>query len=140
MTRFMMTLRQSIDFVLLCLEQMRGGELFVPKIPSARIVDVARVMAPEAQIEIIGIRPGEKLHEILIPEDEARHTLEFADYFIIQPDFPYWARGEHPQRDGGTPCPDGFSYISANNPQWLSDEGIRQLVEDFKKNYPGAKG
>jgi len=140
MTRFLMTLRQSIDFVLQCLEQMRGGELFVPKIPSARIMDVARVMAPEAQIEVIGIRPGEKLHEILIPEDEARHTLEFADHFVIQPDFPYWARDEQPMRDGSTSCPDGFSYTSANNPQWLTDEGIRLLVEDFKRNYPGAQG
>ena len=85
MTRFWLTLEQGVRFVIRCIEQMHGGEVFVPKDPSTRIVDLAQVIAPEAEMEVIGIRPGEKLHEVLIHEDEARSTVELEDMFVVQP-------------------------------------------------------
>ncbi len=131
MTRFWLTLEQGVHFVIHCTEEMCGGEVFVPKIPSTRIVDLARLIAPEAEIEVIGIRPGEKLHEVLINEDEARSTLERDDLFVVTPSTPLW------QRDllyEGSPLPEGFRYASDTNPVWLTVEQIRDYVAPFESN------
>ncbi len=133
MTRFSITLQQGVDLVLRALETMHGGEIFVPKIPSYRILDVAKAIAPDAKIEHTGIRPGEKLHELMIPEDEARHTVEFDDIFVIQPDFHWWSRDL--TTDGGRPCPDGFSYSSDSNTQWLTTDQIRQLADSYAREH-----
>ncbi len=126
MTRFWITLEQGVRFVIKCLDIMHGGEIFVPKIPSMKIIDVARVIAPECKYEFTGIRPGEKLHEVLIPEDDARHTLEFDDFFVIQPEFPFVVC-EKPE--GGKPLPDGFRYASDTNDKWLTEEELREMIE-----------
>ncbi len=127
MTRFWITLDQSVKFVLKCLALMRGGELFVPKIPSMRLVDLAEAIAPGCQTEVIGIRPGEKLHEVMITRDDARTTLEFDDYYVIQPTLSYWVEQEN--LDGGRPCPDGFKYSSDKNRSWLTIEDLQAMVE-----------
>lgn len=136
MTRFSITLQQGVDFVLDNLERMHGGELFVPKIPSYRILDVAKAIAADAEIEVIGIRPGEKLNELMISEDDARQTLEFEDYFLIQPDFGWWASEEHMKKAGGKPCKDGFSYRSDTNDKWLTVEDLKKTVEEFCELHP----
>jgi UDP-N-acetylglucosamine 4,6-dehydratase len=127
MTRFWLTLDQGVRFVIDCIEQMRGGEVFVPKIPSMSIMDLVKAMAPDCEIETLGIRPGEKLHEVLISEDEARHTVEVENMFVVQPAHSWW------QSDGwkeGKPLPEGFVYDSQNNKQQLSLEELRALVEE----------
>lgn len=128
MTRFWITLDQGVQFVLDNLQRMRGGEVFVPKIPSMRVVDLAEAIAPECEIEIVGIRPGEKLHEAMITEDDARRTLEFDTYYIIQPEFPWWPREAV---EDGKPLPDGFKYTSDTNTEWLTVEELRALVEEM---------
>jgi UDP-N-acetylglucosamine 4,6-dehydratase len=130
MTRFSITLRQGVEFVLQCLQVMNGGEIFVPKLPSYRIMDVAQAISPGAKIDFVGIRPGEKLHEVMIPADESWHTVEFADHYIIRPNFGSWS-DNHVKMKGGKPCPEGFSYSSATNTDWLSVEDIQKLVEDY---------
>jgi UDP-N-acetylglucosamine 4,6-dehydratase len=125
MTRFWLTLEQGVRFVIRCTEQMRGGEVFVPKIPSTRIADLARVIAPQAELEVIGIRAGEKLHEVLIHEDEARQTLELEDMFIVAPTHTLWQRDLQYE---GRPLPDGYRYSSEANQYWLSDEEIRAIL------------
>ncbi len=134
MTRFFITLQQAVDFVLTCLEMMCGGEIFVPKIPSAKMIDVARAISPDARIEYIGIRPGEKLHEVMVPEDEARHTIELDNYFVIEPNFDFWQKKTYLLENGGKRCPDDFRYASDNNAQWLSVNGIKQLIEEYYLN------
>jgi len=136
MTRFSITLQQGVDFVLDNLERMHGGELFVPKIPSYKILDVAKAVAPDAEIEVVGIRPGEKLNELMISEDDARQTLEFKDYFLIQPDFGWWGSEEHMKKAGGTFCEAGFSYRSDTNSEWLSIEDLQQTVSEFLELHP----
>lgn len=131
MTRFWLTLDQGVRFVIRCTEQMRGGEVFVPKIPSTRIADLARVIAPQAALDVIGIRPGEKLHEVLVHEDEARQTLELEDMFVVTPSETLWQRDLHYE---GAPLPDGYRYSSDTNSQWLSDEEIRAIVAPLEKN------
>ncbi|MEM4724962.1 MAG: UDP-N-acetylglucosamine 4,6-dehydratase (inverting) [Candidatus Hadarchaeum sp.] len=126
MTRFWITLEQGVEFVIRCIELMHGGEVFVPKIPSMNIMDLAKAIAPDCEVEYIGVRPGEKLHEVLISEDEARHTLELEDIYIIQPAHPWW-RVEN--WAGAKPLPDGFRYTSDTNTRWLSIEELRRLVE-----------
>ena len=128
MTRFWITLEQGVRFVIRCIEEMYGGEVFVPKIPSMNIMDSAEAVAPGCKVEHIGIRPGEKLHEVLISEDEARHTLEFNDMFVIQPVHPWWFVGNW---SDGKSLPDGFRYTSDTNPQWLSVDDLRVLVEEL---------
>ncbi len=128
MTRFWITLDQGAEFVLKSLERMQGGEIFVPKIPSTGIMDIARAIAPECSIKVVGIRPGEKLHEILISEDDGRHTLEYDDYYIIQPQFPWW--GDN-RKNGGRPVQDGFKYSSDNNPHRLSIFELRNIIKEF---------
>jgi UDP-N-acetylglucosamine 4,6-dehydratase len=127
MTRFWITLDKGVQFVLQSLKHMTGGEIFVPKIPSMKIVDLAKAIAPEANIRIIGIRPGEKLHELMITQDDARHTVEFDDYYVIMPEFPWWGS----TLKGGKPLPDSFEYSSDTNTQWLGIEELRQLVEQM---------
>ncbi len=127
MTRFWITLDQGVRFVLRCIDRMYGGEIFVPKIPSIKITDLAEAIAPGCELEEIGIRPGEKLHEVMIPEEDALHTVELDDCFIIKPQFNWW--GEENWNDG-KPLPEGFSYRSDKNTHWLSVEEIRQLLKE----------
>jgi UDP-N-acetylglucosamine 4,6-dehydratase len=127
MTRFWLTLEQGVRFVIKNLELMHGGEVFVPKIPSTSINDLAKTIAPDCEIEYIGIRPGEKLHEVLVSEDEARHTLELNDMFVVQPAHPWWQPGHWPE---GRELPDGFTYSSNNNSEWLSTEQLQELVKE----------
>lgn len=127
MTRFLITLRQGVNVVLSSLAMMDGGELFVPKIPSVNIVDLAKAMLPDAEIENVGIRPGEKLHEVMISEDDARMTLELDDRFIIEPLFDFWSRS-HYESYGARKVADGFRYSSNNNTEWLDVDGIRDLL------------
>lgn len=132
MTRFWLTLEQGVRFVIRCIEQMQGGEVFVPKIPSMKIVDLARAIAPQAELNIVGIRPGEKLHEVLISDDEARSTIELEDMYVVQPSGALWFG--HDWQAVGHPLPDGFSFASDTNPQWLDVEQIRQMVAPFEEN------
>ena len=127
MTRFWLTLEQGVRFVISCLEQMHGGEVFVPKIPSMRVVDLAEAIAPGCRRVVVGIRPGEKLHEVLMSEDEARYALEFPEMFVIQPAHPWW---RHDMWEGGAPLPDGFSYASDHNGHWLNVEQLRELASN----------
>lgn len=128
MTRFWITLRQGVDLVLNAFEWMSGGEIFVPKIPSMRIVDLAKAIGPECELRTVGIRPGEKLHECMIPVDDARQTLEFGDHFVIEPAFHWWTQTDMLAQNGGKRCPDGFSYTSDTNSEWLSVERLREIV------------
>jgi len=126
MTRFWITLDQGVDFVIAMLGGMHGGELFVPKIPSMRIVDLARAIAPEARLDIIGIRPGEKLHEQMISVDDARRTVDAGTFYVIKPDVDWW--------DGSawadvSPVPEGFSYTSDTNRDWLTLEQLRAMID-----------
>lgn len=139
MTRFSITLQHGVDFVLENLARMHGGEIFVPRIPSYNIMDVAEAVAPDLPVDLIGIRPGEKLHELMIPEDEARHSIEFSDYYIIQPDFHWWCKEDELINDGGTPCPEGFSYKSDTNDKWMTLDELKKTVEDFCEQYPEFK-
>jgi UDP-N-acetylglucosamine 4,6-dehydratase len=132
MTRFWITLEQAVKFVLRCLKRMHGGEIFVPKIPSMSIVDLAKAIAPECRLDVVGIRPGEKLHETMVPEDDARNTFEYDDCFVIRS-----LSGEADgrgilSRNGGRPCPEGFRYSSDNNPQWLTVAELQKLVSDVE--------
>lgn len=126
MTRFWITLDQGVNFVLTSLEQMGGGELFVPKIPSMRVTDLATAIAPEAKLEIVGIRPGEKLHEEMISIDDARRTLDAGDRYVIQPEFPWW-ENSHLK---GTPVPEGFAYTSDRNDDWLDVPALRAMLSE----------
>ncbi|WP_445479402.1 UDP-N-acetylglucosamine 4,6-dehydratase (inverting) [Lysinibacillus irui] len=128
MTRFWITLDQGVQFVLDNLGRMYGGEIFVPKIPSMKVTDLAKAIAPECEIEVIGIRPGEKLHEAMIMEDDARHTLEFDGYYVIQPELAWFTQE---QLDGGEVLPDGFAYTSDNNTDWLTIEKLKDLVDEM---------
>lgn len=121
MTRFWITIEQGVQFVVSSLEMMRGGEIFVPKIPSMHITDLARAMAPTLRYKIVGIRPGEKLHEVMITEDDARNTIELADRYVIEPQFAFWSRDRY-EIKGCKPVKEGFSYSSGNNTEWLSGE------------------
>ena len=127
MTRFWITLEQGVGFVLDCLKRMVGGELFVPKIPSMNIMDLAKAIAPECKTKIIGIRPGEKLHEVMVPRDEARMTLEFDKFFIIQPKFWFFERRFKNKK--GKPLPEDFEYSSGTNKQWLTLEELRKMIK-----------
>jgi UDP-N-acetylglucosamine 4,6-dehydratase len=130
MTRFWLTLEQGVRFVIHCTELMHGGEVFVPKIPSMKIADLASAIAPGAQIEVIGIRSGEKMHEVLIHEDEARTTVELEDMFVVQPTAELWFG--HDWQEKGRPLPDGYRYASDTNPEWLSLEQIQAMVAPFE--------
>jgi UDP-N-acetylglucosamine 4,6-dehydratase/5-epimerase len=129
MTRFWITIEQGVDFVLKGFQRMRGGEIFVPKIPSMRVVDLARAIGPECRIETVGIRPGEKLHETLVSEDDARLALEYDEYFAILPSVEAANFHREPLPEGGRSCPEGFSYASNTNSQWLTVEALRRMID-----------
>jgi UDP-N-acetylglucosamine 4,6-dehydratase len=132
MTRFWITLEQGVDLVLNAFDRMDGGELYVPRIPSMNIMDLARAVGPDCETDVVGIRPGEKLHECLIPPDEARQTLEFDDHFVIEPSFAWWTRTDVLETNGGRRCAEGFVYSSDTNDQWLTVEEIRELIAPFE--------
>jgi len=126
MTRFWITLEQGVKFVIRCIEQMHGGEIFVPKIPSMRLTDLAQAVAPGCEIEYIGIRAGEKLHEALVSEDEARNTVETDEMYVIQPSHPWWQNGNWMNARA---LPEGFRYASDTNTEWMTDQQVRDLME-----------
>lgn len=130
MTRFWITLPQGLDFVLKCFQRMHGGEVFVPKIPSMRITDLVESLAPGIRVKIIGIRPGEKLHELMIPADNSRQTLEFSDHYIIQPAITFTAPVDYGigrLQERGVAVSDGFEYNSRTNPDFLTVEQLRTM-------------
>ena len=131
MTRFNITLQEGVDFVLENFERMWGGELFVPKIPSYNILDIAKAIAPNCEHKIVGIRPGEKLHEEMITVSDAMNTLEFDNYYVIVPSIDLWSKTKFMNESGeevGTPCPEGFSYNSGQNSDFLTVEQISELL------------
>ena len=125
MTRFWITVEQGVRFVMWCCEHMQGGEVFVPKIPSMRIIELAKVLAPQCEVKFTGIRPGEKIHETLLSEDEARHAVEFDDKFVLLPLFP-WFDGDG--WSDGRPVADGFRYTSDSNDRWISAAELVRMV------------
>lgn len=127
MTRFWITLEQGVNFVLECLERMVGGELFVPKIPSMNIMDLAKAICPECETEIVGIRPGEKLHEVMVPKDDARNTIEFDDFYLIRPAFRFFER-RFCEDDTCKPVSEDFEYNSGSNPWSLTIEELREMI------------
>ena len=129
MTRFWITLEKGVEFVLQCLDKSEGGELYVPKIPSMNIMDLAEALAPDCKYETVGIRPGEKIHEVMITEDDARHTLEYEDHFVIEPEFVWWSDVEH-IKNGGKRVKEGFRYASDINDHWLTVDDLRELSKD----------
>ncbi len=124
MTRFWITLDQGVHFVIDCVNRMQGGEIFIPKIPSMKLMDLADAIAPEIEKRFTGIRPGEKIHEVLLTEDEARHSLEFDNFFIIEPEFEFWQRKGYTK---GKKLPENFRYSSDQNNSWLSLKELRQI-------------
>jgi len=137
MTRFNITLQEGVDFVLQCLEKMWGGEIFVPKIPSYRILDVAKAIAPDAKHKIIGIRPGEKLHEEMITKTDSISTLEFDNYYVIMPSTFMWDIEKFRNESNssiGEMCEEGFTYNSNTNKDFLSVEELKQLIKENIKS------
>jgi UDP-N-acetylglucosamine 4,6-dehydratase len=128
MTRFWITLEQAVAFVIECVGQMGGGEVFVPKIPSMRVSDIAAALAPDAERRVIGIRPGEKLHELLMTEDESRHAYDLGDRFVILPEYASWPLKEV----DGVRLPDGFRYSSDQNDEWLDVDALREMTMNVK--------
>jgi UDP-N-acetylglucosamine 4,6-dehydratase len=130
MTRFWLSIEQGVRFTIRCIEQMEGGEVFVPKIPSMKLIDLAQAIAPDCDKRIIGIRPGEKLHEVLISEDEARHSLELEDMFVVEPPGALWfGRG---WRNKGSQLAEGFRYASNTNEDWLSIEDLKEMIRPIE--------
>lgn len=128
MTRFWITLEKGVEFVIRNIEIMQGGEIFIPKIPSMKVVDLAKIVAPKSKIEYIGIRPGEKIHECLLTEDEVRNSLEFKDYFVYQIKHQWF---ERKYLKGGKPLPEGFSYSSDKNRVWLTTTQLKKMLEEL---------
>jgi UDP-N-acetylglucosamine 4,6-dehydratase/5-epimerase len=126
MTRFWLTLDQGVKFVIRCIDVMQGGEIFVPKIPSMKIMDVAKALAPDSPLKFVGIRPGEKIHEVLVSEDEARHTVEMDGMYVIRPTSA-WERSE--KWNCGKELSDGFRYTSDTNADWLAENELRSLID-----------
>ncbi len=142
MTRFNITLQQGVDFVLKCFTLMWGGELFVPKIPSYKINDVVQAVAPDCEVKYIGIRPGEKVHEEMITGPDAVNTIEFEDYFVILPSTPLWDEEKFRKESYNKPgkkCELGFSYDSGTNPEFLSVEELKKLIEENLMTDPFLK-
>ena len=133
MTRFWISLEQGVRFVISNIEQMHGGEVFVPKIPSMKVLDLARTLAPDAKINVIGIRPGEKLHEVLISSDEARTTVELDDMFVVQPAAALWFGHEWEAK--GKVLNDGFQYASNTNDVWLDVEQINKIITPIEAEF-----
>jgi UDP-N-acetylglucosamine 4,6-dehydratase/5-epimerase len=134
MTRFWITLDEGVGFVFRSLERMHGGEIFVPKIPSARITDLALAMGPGASLKVVGIRPGEKLHEVMCPRDDSHLTLEFADHYVIRPTIQFSIPVDHSTNaigDKGKPVADEFEYNSGSNPRFLSRTELKAMVAEY---------
>lgn len=130
MTRFWISLEQAVAFVVSCVETMRGGEVFVPRIPSMKIVDLARAVAPDCRLRETGIRPGEKIHEILLTRDESRHARDLGSRFVIEPEFRWWgSKG----RTRGKPLPEGFEYRSDTNREWLGPRELTRLLRGGRR-------
>ena len=131
MTRFCISLNQGVDFVLKAFHRMKGGEIFVPKIPSVNIIDVATAFAPGIEQKIVGIRPGEKIHELMISKDDSILTLEFSDHYVIRPTIQYVDSNpdydENALAEKGKPVEEGFEYHSGNNPHFLDIQEIREF-------------
>tara|TARA_Y100000741_G_scaffold363457_1_gene351729 strand:- start:2998 stop:4008 length:1011 start_codon:yes stop_codon:yes gene_type:complete len=138
MTRFWITLDQGVDFVIKTIKRMHGGEVFIPKIPSVRIVDLAKAMAPNIEVEVIGIRPGEKLHEVMCPKDDSHLTLEFDSHYIIKPSFTFEDSAIDYSttllKEKGTPVSTGFEYNSETNPHFLNIDEISEINNLVLKN------
>jgi UDP-N-acetylglucosamine 4,6-dehydratase/5-epimerase len=132
MTRFWITLDEAVAFVIRALGLMRGGEIFIPKLPSMRLTDLARAIAPECRHEIVGIRPGEKLHEVLVTEDEARRTLEFHDFFVVEPGAVMGSGWKNGRLHTGRPVPENFRYSSESNERWLTLDELREVVHGYE--------
>jgi UDP-N-acetylglucosamine 4,6-dehydratase len=132
MTRFWITLEQGVRFVMNAAGRMHGGEVFVPKLPSMRLIDLAAAVAPGCAVRTVGIRPGEKLHELLMSEDEARQTLEFDDMYVIQPAFPWW---NSERWSGGRALPSEFRYSSDGNARWLTKPELLRMIEESAGAY-----
>lgn len=132
MTRFWITLEQGVNFVLSSLEMMKGGEVFVPKIPSMKITDLAEVILPGVPHKIVGIRPGEKLHEVMVPLDDSHSTHELDDRYVIEPSFNFWESEDVERYQAFDKVPGDFSYASDNNTEWLSKEGLENLLESIE--------
>jgi len=128
MTRFWITLQQGVNFVLSNFEIMQGGEIFIPKIPSMKITDLAKAMAPDFEHKVIGIRPGEKLHELMVSFDDGRNTIDIGDRYVIKPTFAFW-NDDAPTYKNATPVEDGFSYSSDNNEEWLDEDGLKAMID-----------
>jgi len=126
MTRFWITMEQGVRFVISCIDRMRGGEIFVPKLPSMKITDIANAVAPGATWKMIGVRPGERIHEILLTREEARHSREYDDYFVIAPETPFCG---DIKLEGGRELPADFEYTSNGNHEWISQEQLAGLLE-----------
>ena len=137
MTQFWISLEQGVRFVIRCAEQMRGGEVFVPKIPSMTILDLAKTIAPDAKVNVVGIRPGEKLHEVLISEDEARTTVELDDMFVVQPAEALWFGRDWENK--GKLITDEFRYASNTNNLWLSVDQIKEIINPIELAYQSGK-
>lgn len=137
MTRFWITLEQGVTLVLAAFTWMHGGEIFVPKIPSMKIVDLARAIAPECRLDVVGVRPGEKLHEVMIPADESRNTFEYDTHYIIAPAFHEWGVFDF-RAAGGRPVADGFTYSSETNDHWLTVDELREMAGYSVAAAPGA--
>ena len=136
MTRFVITLDRGVEFVLHGILEMFGGEIFVPKLPSMKILDIVDFIAPGAEIKVIGIRPGEKLHEIMIPLEESRNVVDLGDHYIIQPAFNWWNTNALKEKlsksDGKGPITDPFEYASNTNDWWLSTDELRECIAAVK--------
>ncbi len=137
MTRFLLSLEQGVRFVIKNIEHMQGGEVFVPKIPSMKVVDLAKAIAPNAELDIVGIRPGEKLHEMMISRDESRSTIELDDMYVVLPVEAFWFGGEWQEK--GDPVLDGFRYSSDKNTEWLELDEIKKIIAPFEEEFAQGK-
>ena len=131
MTRFFITVNQGVDFVIKCLKIMKGGEIFIPKIPSMKIIDLSKAINPKFSLKVIGIKPGEKIHEVLITKNDSRNTIEFNDFFIIKPEIIFSDYRDEKYPDKFKSVKDGFEYSSDTNSVWLNENEIKKLVENF---------
>ena len=128
MTRFWITQEQAVRFIIDCVDKMKGGEIFVPKIPSMKIIDLAQAIAPQSKIKITGIRPGEKINEVLLTGEEARHAKEFEKYFVVEPEYAFWDKSNFKD---GKPLPSDFTYSSGDNDQWLTKQELMKMLEEL---------
>lgn len=136
MTRFWITLEGGVALVLSALTHMSGGEIFVPRIPSMKVIDIAKAIGPECRLKNVGIRPGEKLHEVLVTEEESSRTVDMKEFFVIRPQFE-WVK--EPRNLSGKPLPEGFRYASDTNTQWLTEVQLSQMLKNFESPEPSER-